>query len=1005
MPLSSFSPLTQSRFKARFDRPTAIQEQAWPAIQQGQHVLISAPTGAGKSLAAWLPLLDRLLSQPAGPRAAVRLLYISPLRALSRDMAEGMFDWLEPRADSEANVDSAVMESSGRTIQIAIRTGDTAQSERQRQRRQPPDVLLTTPESLFVMLGSRGGRAMLHGVECVIIDEVHAMMSGKRGVHLAVSLERLEHQVKQPIQRIGLSATARPLESVAGFLGGRDRKVRIVRAPAQQPPRVCLEKPPFPIGHLAGPMHWQFIRERLVDLARRPGTMLVFCNTRALVERVGAMLGEALDPDQVAVHHGSLGIQRRELVERGLKCGRLRVVVCSSSLELGIDVGPLERVCQLGSCGSINAFRQRAGRARHRPDSVGMIHVFPMNLSDLLELDAMQAGLANGALDRLAEPGADEDVLAQQLIAMVASGITSIDELFELLRASWPFRQLDRACLEAVLDMLHEGYVPGRETGQGPLFRVKDQRLAAGPGAERLSLVNGGTIPEWFEYDVVSDQGRSLGRLDEEFAFESAPGQVIGLGGQAWRILRVQTGQVIVEPSDEAAHELPFWFGDGAGRSDELSTRVQLLLEQGRSEQLDLDTWLQGSRQVLGRLPGPRRLVVERFFDPGGDQHLVLHSPHGARLNRAWGLALRKRFCRSFNFELQAAATENGVLISLGAVHSFELSEVVGWLSADQIGHVLTQALLDTPLFQTRLRWCANTALAIARHDLRGRVPAQLQRNQTENLIARIFPDQLACLENLSGERRIPDHPLVRQALRDCLETHMDLTGLTALYRRIEVGQVDVHCVDSTEPSPLAQAMIQAPQHSFLDPAAAEERRTRTFEAVPGRKPVAADQGTTLDLSSRETLARALVRLGYLTPAEGERQRAASAFNCLLRQCEAVVVRPDRNRCLWVARARLADVMAVWPKAAIGPFLARAERPQATVDSQAALVSLLLGRARWLRRLDLNGLASETGLAPERLRDALLQLVAEGVLESHETPQGRVWRERKAGASAGPALV
>ncbi len=993
MALSGLSAHTSSWFENRFGRPTAIQAKAWAALAIHNNVLISAPTGAGKSLAAWLPLIDRLRQQRvASP--AVRLLYISPLRALSRDMAAGMFEWMDGLAGWQAT-----WAPEGSELSIGVRTGDTPPNERAQQRRRPPDILLTTPESLFVLLGSRGGRDLLGSVESVLIDEIHALIDNKRGAHLALSLERLDSLTPNPLQRIGLSATARPLEQVAEFLVGNDgnnkRHCEIIDWGEPRSPDIFTELPEHPLGHFAGQAHWQFITGRLIELARMPGTMLVFCNTRGLVERVSGLLVDALGQDRVAGHHASLGSARRAEVELGLKLGRLQVVVCTASLELGIDIGPLDRVCQLGSCLSINTFRQRAGRARHRPDQVGRIHAFPLNLCDLLDLQAMQAAMSEGSIEPLIRCHQPDDVLAQQIVAMVAAGVTATEQLLATIRRAMPWQDLSRESFDRVVDMLHQGYVPGREIGHGPVFRSQPGHLEAAERSDKLCLVNAGTIPEWFEYDVISDQGSVLGRLDEEFAFESSPGQVLSLGGQAWRIVRIGPGHVDVEASDEPAANLPFWFGDGRGRSAALSAAIQRIANDRKSNYPQLAHYLDSSRQTLGQLPGVYGLVIERFFDPGGDQHLVIHTLRGARLNRAWGLALRKRFCRSFNFELQAAATDNGLLISLGAVHSFDLSEVVGWLKASNIASILTQALLDTPVFQTRLRWCASTALAIARRDLHGKVPAQIQRNQTENLIARIFPDQLACLENLAGERRIPEHPLVQQALRDCLEDHMDLPGLIKLYEDIEEGRIALHTVDSSEPSLLAQALISAPRNSFLDPAAAEERRTRTFETpVRGEAASRSSRISMADLSTRNALERVLIRSGYLTAEEGERGGGARCFIALIRQCAAVSFQPDSRRRFWVPINNVGALLSIWPKGRIRPFLSKDQLPPAIEGTDQVLSQLMLGRVRFLGNISEDQLGEETGLSLTTIQSAMVRLQAEGLLESHKADGKITWRER-----------
>lgn len=1011
MPLSRFSPAASQWFEGRYGQPTAVQASAWPAVASRQHVLISAATGSGKSLAAWLPLIDRLHQAPAA--SGVSVLYVSPLRALSRDMGSGILDCLD-ELETRAGADPARPPR----LRLGIRTGDTSPGERSNQRRRPPDILLTTPESLFVMLGSEGGRRMLATVEAVIVDEIHALVDSKRGAHLALSLERLNQLTGRDIQRIGISATARPLRLVAGFLAGAGRQCRIVCPHNPRPAELRIELPDHPIGHLAGPAHWQFLSDRLSTLAGQGGSMLVFCNTRGLVERVAALLAERLEQGAVAAHHGSIGRERRQAVEAELKSGSIRVVVCSSSLELGIDVGPLDRVCQLGSPGAINSLMQRAGRSRHRPGETPVIHFFPLNLSDLLDGAALLKALSQGCLDHACVPGAAQDVLTQQLIAIVAGGQQDIESIFQIIRRAMPWRKFKRDALEQLIDMLHSGYVPGRETGHGPIFRRGQGQLGAAADSGRHSLLNAGTIPEWFEYDVLAPaQGRVLGKLDEEFAFESSPGQIMQLGGQCWRITRIVAGRVEVEPAETEAPDLPFWFGEGPGRSNGLSRQVAELCDQpgqgplgpGHEQWLAL---LDDSRQLLGKLPGRKRIVLERFHDPSGDQHLVVHSLFGARLNRAWGLALRKRFCRGFNFELQAAATDNGLLISLGAVHSFDLEEVLRWLHSSSVAELLAQAVLDTPVFQTRMRWCASTAMAIRRRDFSGRVPAQVQRNQTENLIARIFPDQLACLENLSGEREIPDHPLVAQALKDCLEEFMDLPGLIRLLQGLEDGKVSAHAVDTARPSPLAEALIHAPRHSFLDPAAAEERRTRSFEdsrprgrlntasaRSVGTDPQLAcggpEQKSALLPASADQLEPVLLAAGYLTAKEGEISAATKAFLALSKKREAISVKLAARRHLWCHVERLSEVLAIWPEARLSPFMGRGMRPEPLADAEEALCRLLLARVRWLGQVDAARLVQETGLSEIRIDAALMKLKIEGLLKQQQKENTSSWQQRR----------
>ncbi|MDX1626245.1 MAG: DEAD/DEAH box helicase, partial [Wenzhouxiangellaceae bacterium] len=795
-------------FESAVGSPTAVQRAAWPVLRAGRHAMVVSSTGSGKTLAAWRPLVEGMVRRRS-TRRRVRALHVAPLKALSRDMTLNLAPLL-----------AAAGRLGGTVLEIALRCGDTPPAERMRQSRRPPEVLATTPETLYVLLGSRSGRAMLRGVEAVVVDEVHALAGGKRGAHLALSLERLDECTGRPVQRIGLSATARPAAELAALLtGGRD--CEIVEPSAPRAPRVRIELGAARLGPFPTLDLWRQVHDRVVELGRDGGSTLVFCQTRAQVERTALELAERLGDEAVGAHHGSLDTAHRERVERRFKEGAIRWMVSSASLELGLDLGAVDRVCQLGPCGSANLLRQRAGRSGHRPGSRAAVHLFPLTPNQRVEAEAVAGLLDAGVIEDTACPPPALDVLAQHIVAAVSCGASDPDALYALARRAWPWRDLARERFEAVVDMLAES--PERMPGpqRAALLRRRGASLVAAPGAASLALRNAGAIPEWFEYDVVrAENGKPVGRLDEEFAFESSPGQVLQLGNRAWRILRVLPGQVLVEPSDDEAAHLPFWFGEGPGRSDAVSEAVLQRIAAG-PEHAPTARLLDEAERVLGVRPGPRRLVIERFADPAGDRHLVLHTFAGARINRAWGLALRKRFCRQFNFELQAAATDDGILISLGVTSEFRPGDVVRYVSSGSVEGVLTQALLDTPLFLTRFRWCANHALLLPRADERGPVPPQRQRSQAENLVACVFPDQLACLENLSGPREVPDHPLVGQALHDCLHDIMDLPGLRALLERIESGRIEVVARDLARPSPLAEALIHAPRTAFLDEAAA----------------------------------------------------------------------------------------------------------------------------------------------------------------------------------------
>jgi len=957
----------EAGFAGRFGAPTPIQRAAWPVLRQRRDALLIAPTGQGKTLAAWRPLVERMLgTAPAG--RGVRALHVAPLKALARDMTVNLGPLLELAGDA-----------CGRAPRIGLRCGDTPRAERAAQRQRPPEILSTTPESLFVLLGSPGGRGLLASIEAVVVDEWHALAGSRRGAHLGVSLARLEALAGRRVQRIGLSATARPAAALARALGGSDG-CEIIDVGPGQPVALCIEVPGQPLGAFPDARHWQQIHARIAALSAA-GALLVFCQTRAQVERsaaaLDALLAAAGRPGQVGAHHGSLDAGHRELIESRFRLGRLGVMVSSASLELGLDLGGVERVCQIGTPGSVNRTRQRAGRSGHRPGERPRMHLFPLTLNQLIEARALDAELAAGRIEAVDIGDGPDDVLAQQAVALVVGGVCSTGDLLAMLRSAWPYRHLDRARLERVLAVLAERVDGMPEVQTGPLLvRDRDDRWRAGAGAGRIVMANAGTIPEFFEYAVVRDDtGAQVGTLDEEFAFEASPGQVVQLGHRTWRILRVRTGCLRVEPAAADAADMPFWFGEGPGRTPELSQALLATLDGPGGGDRQVDAMLAAARRALGALPAPDRLIVERFADPNGDRHVVLHTFAGARINRAWGLALRKRFCRRFNFELQAAATDDGILISLGVNGRFELSDMVRFVSAAQAREVLTQALLDTPLFLTRFRWAANTALLLPRTDARGPVTPQRQRSRTENLIACVFPDQLACLENLHGPREVPDHPLVGQALSDCLNGYMDLSGLEALLGRLESGALAVHGVDVAQPSPLAEALIHAPRHSYLDEAAAEERRTRNFESAsrdwrgrarqgairgPVAMPPEPARGPAADPLRRpsvDALERLLADAGFLTASEGGAGRGLAGpvpaggwtrfFAQLVRQRRAVTVMPGRGgERLWVAIEWLAALRAVDPGLRIRPWIAAALIGPAPGDRGACRQRLIEARGR-----------------------------------------------------------
>ena len=904
----SFHPAVSSWFQRNFEAATGVQERAWPAIAAGTHTLITAPTGSGKTLAAFLSVIDDLVRQSleAELRDETQVLYVSPLKALSNDIHKNLQLPL-------AGIRDELLESGqpDAPIRAAVRTGDTPQSERARMRKRPPHILVTTPESLYILLTSESGRTMLGSVKTVIVDEIHAVAGNKRGAHLALSLERLSALCTKEPTRVGISATSKPIDTMAAFLTGVDRGAcTVIDAGHSRERDLCLELPGSPLEAVMAAEVWAEIYDRLAELIAQHRTTLVFVNTRRLAERLARHLAERCGEEVITSHHGSLAKEHRLRAEENLKAGRLKALVATGSLELGIDIGDVDLVCQLGSPRVITTFLQRVGRSGHGVDRLPKGRLFPLTRDELVECSALMASVRAGELDATALCLSPLDVLAQQIVAEVSMRDWDVEALFDRLRRSRPYRDLAYESFLAVVKMLADGFSTQRGRRSAYLhFDQINSILRPRRSARLTAITNGGAIPDQFDYDVVLLPSElSVGTLNEDFAFESMPGNIFQLGNTSYRILKVVTGKVFVEDAHGQPPTIPFWFGEAPGRSDELSTAVSRLrsevdralatepaaavarnlssvteLPPAAAEQL-VD-YLAAARAALGVLPTKEQVVFERFFDEAGDTHLVIHSPYGSRLNRAWGLALRKRFCRRFNFELQAAALDDSIVLSLGTVHSFPLDEVTRYLASQSVREVLTQALLTAPVFPGRWRWTATIALAVRRFRNGKKAPAQFQRTDAEDLLSTVFPDQLACAENLTGERAIPDHPLVSQTLADCLQDVMDIDGLERLLQGIESGAVEVLCRELTSPSPLAQEILAAKPFAFLDDAPAEERRTL---AVQTRRYMTVEQASDLGRLDPAAIARvraeawpeprdadelhdALVMLGFVTAAEGRR--------------------------------------------------------------------------------------------------------------------------------------
>ena len=846
--LAQFDPLIQTWFRARFSGVTSPQEQGWPLIAAGHHTLISAPTGSGKTLSAFLICLDRLVrAVRLGPLPnQTQVVYVSPLKALSTDIHRNLE---VPLAEI-----SAIAERQGillAPIRTGVRTGDTSAMDRRRMTKDAPHILVTTPESLYILLTAPAPRKNLQSVSTVIVDEIHAMADDKRGAHLALSLERLDSLVGKRVQRIGLSATVKPIEVVAEFLAPG---AKIVNTGHRREMDLAVEVPRSELEAVAANEVWNEIYDRIAALILEHRTTLVFVNTRRMSERVAHALEARLGPDIVFPHHGSLSRKMRHEAESRLREGQLRAVVATASLELGIDIGTVDLVCQVGSPRNIAVALQRIGRAGHWVGAMPKGRLFPTTRDELIECAAVISAIRAGDLERIEIPENPIDILAQQIVAEAASlhGDEAWLEadLYESFRRAYPYRNLERRHFDEVVAMLSSGIATSRGRSGAMLHRDEvNGRIKGRRGARLAAITSGGAIPDNANYTVVAEpEGKTVGTLDEDFAIESHAGDVFLLGTHAWRIRRVENGRVRVEDAHGASPTIPFWLGEAPGRSRELSWHVASIRERILADPNDAPPFLMEEcslsaagageaaayvRQAaaeLGALPSQQTIVAERFFDEGGGMQLVLHAPFGSRITRAWGLALRKRFCRTFNFELQAAATDNGLVLSLSDQHSFPLALVFEFLREATVEGVLSQALLDAPMFGARWRWNASRALAILRFSGGRKTPANIVRMRSEDLLASVFPDQVACAENLTGPPVIPDHPLVRETMQNCLHEAMDLDGLRDILRGIESGSLRTVAIDTARASSFGHEILNANPYAFLDDAPLEERRTRAVE-------------------------------------------------------------------------------------------------------------------------------------------------------------------------------
>lgn len=1047
--LDDFHPAVASWFLKTFPAPTDAQAAAWPQIRSGRSTLVAAPTGSGKTLTAFLSALDELVQQGLANGGALPdetlVVYVSPLKALSNDIRINLQVPLQGIA--------AELEARGLPpldIRTAVRTGDTTQQERNALRKRAPHILVTTPESLYVLLGSDSGRRMLSTVRTVIVDEIHALAGSKRGSHLALSLERLDALCQRRLPRIGLSATQKPVSAVARFLvGGASIEsdipadCAIIDVGHIRERDLALEIPPVPLEAVMPNEVWERVYDRLAELVAMHRTTLIFVNTRRMAERAARHLTERLGKDVVAAHHGSLAKEHRFDAEQRLKRGELRVLIATASLELGIDIGDVDLVCQMGSPRAIAPFLQRVGRSGHHVGGMPKGRLFPASRDDLIECAALLDCVRRGELDALRIPRAPLDVLAQQIVAEVSSAEWSEDALFEMMRRAAPYAGLEREQYDAVLHMLAVGYTSRNGPRGAYIHRdVVSGTLRGRRGGKLVAVTSGGTIPENADYAVVLEpQAINIGTVNEDFAVESLAGDVFQLGNASYRILRIESGRVRVEDAQGQPPNIPFWLGEAPGRSDELSFGVARLREQiGRllnGNEVDamvpidevrstgtgtnpevmtarlqraidwlvavpgLDEaaarqivdYLARARAALSVLPTQNTLVMERFFDESGGTQLVIHAPFGSRVNRAWGLALRKRFCRTFNFELQAAATEDAIVLSLTGSHSFVLDEVWRYLHSNSAEHLLIQALLDAPLFGVRWRWNATTSLGLPRYTGGRKTPPQLQRMRSEDLLASVFPEQAACLENVVGERELPHHPLVDQTVDDCLHDAMDSESWIALLRRIEQGDVQLIARDLPAPSPLAAEILNAKPYAYLDDAPIEERRTQAVQNRRWTDPSSADDLGALDADAIDSVRgeawpqartademhEALTGLACITEAEASNNEGWAAWLASLAESgRATRLRITADDALWLPTERLTCFQVLYPDTPFEPPLTAPKGYTDTWSADDALLDVLRARLTGFGPLPIRAIAQALRLPAASVEHTLTRLEAEG---------------------------
>ncbi len=1126
--LTSFHPAVRTWFERKFREPTDAQKLGWPEIMSGRDTLISAPTGSGKTLAAFLVSIDRLIREAEKEPLSdeVHVLYVSPLKALSNDIKRNLED---PLAEIEQVALELGYGSHG--IRTALRTGDTTQAERQQIVKTPPHILITTPESLYLMLTAERSREILRTVKTVIVDEVHALLRDKRGSHLALTLARLDHTCERRPARIGLSATVKPIEDAARFLvgagrmitgdnigvdaprrGARDghdirvetprRRVSNGRTPkntllpahpealspvraepveAAEPPRpdhpalgtpdcaivntghqrdleIEIEIPPTDLEAVASGEQWRDMYDRLAELIQQHRTTLVFVNTRRLAERVAFALAERIGEEHVGAHHGSLSKERRLNFEQRLKAGEMKALVATASLELGIDIGTIDLVCQLESPRSMTTFLQRVGRSGHSLGLTPKGRLFPTTRDELVECAALVRAVKAGRLDRLFPPVAPLDILSQQIVAEAACEPWREDDLFELFRKAAPYSELDRNDFDEIVEMLSEGIPVGTGKAAAYLHRDRINGVIRGRRGARMTAIQcGGAIPEVADYRVLAEpEGTFVGTLDEDFSIESMAGDIILLGTTSWRIRRIEAGVVRVEDAHGQPPSVPFWLGEAPSRTIELSEEVSRL-RQDIADRLDsrndtrvetprrgvstehrvdaptlfpgqppsdpirwvahecnlpaeaaeqLVRYIRAERDGIGLVPTQQDVVFERFFDEAGGMQLVVHAPFGGRINRAWGLALRKRFCVGFDFELQAAASDDAMLLSIGPNNSFPLTDMFDLVKPEWAEESVEQSLLVSPMFGARWRWNATRALAILRQRQGKKVPPQIQRMRADDLMAAVFPKLVGCQENQTGPIEITDHPIVRQTVYDCMHEAMDIDGLKDVLERIEAGEIRLHAKDTTEPSPFAHEMLNSKPYTYLDDAPLEERRARAVTLRRSLPENSRDLGALdpdaiervidearPDPRDPEELHEALLSLIAVRAPDPQ-------FPFLLSpDCEAwfdelvssrrAAIADTVGGPMWFAAESHPAIRALYPGATVRPELRLPPNLGARpVSEDDARLALFRGHMEIVGPVTVGELAQRTAMPPAAANSVLAQLEGEGsVMRGHFRPR------------------